>query len=145
MSQLREQQRCRSILCPYNDFHHEGEMHVAIMLRVADQRRGAELDEQDRQLLSMAIRAFRAATQCHSAGRNEGPGGVHDDYQTAEDHEDAVETLCTRWIRRGTLKAGDARALREHLVYLLRLHRRHITRDERQFQRSPRATLKVLS
>lgn len=52
------------------------------------------------------------------------------DHRIAEDHHDAVEALGCRWLREGALPAGDARALREHLVALERLYRRHIAIED---------------
>jgi hemerythrin-like domain-containing protein len=52
------------------------------------------------------------------------------DHRVAEDHHDAVEVLGCRWLREGTLPAGDARALREHLVSLERLYHRHIAIED---------------
>ena len=135
----------------YGDFHRHVEILISVLLTVANEHRGAALDDETRRLLSMSLRAFAGAAVKHSADRDtsllprlravvdpravpllDQLRGLQDDHRTAEDRRDAVEALGTRWLRRGTLKAGEAWALREHLAYLARLHRRHIEFEDRR-------------
>ena len=135
----------------YGDFHRHVELLISVLFTIADEHRGAALDGENRRLLSTTLQAFAGAAVTHSADRDtsllprlrtvvdpravtllDQLRGFQDDHRTAEDRRDAVDALGARWLRRGTLKAGEARALREHLAYLARLHRRHIEFEDRR-------------
>ena len=132
-----------------SECHRRTEGFLSVLLTVADNRRGGTLAETDREILSAGLHYFRTATPRHSADEEQSlfprlrssadPHAkaairiverLEADHRVAEDHHDAVEALGLRWLRQGTLPAGDARALREHLVALERLYRRHIAVED---------------
>ena len=132
-----------------SECHRRIEGFLSVLLTVADSRRGGTLAEDDRDLLTAGLHYFRTVTPRHSADEEQSlfprlrtsadPHAkaairmierLEGDHRVAEDHHDAVESLGCRWLRAGTLPAGDARALREHLVALERLYRRHIAVED---------------
>ena len=134
-----------------SDCHRRIERFLSMLVAVADARRGAELTPQDRDALSAALHYFRTAAPRHSADEEHSlfprlRSASHPDaraalqrldvleaeHRVAEDHQDAVDVLGRRWLRQGTLRAGDARSLREHLVALERLYYRHIGVEDRE-------------
>lgn len=128
-----------------SDCHRRIERFLGVLLTIADTRRGAPLTPPDGEAFAAALHYFRTASPRHSADEEHSlfprlrssndPEArraidrlerLEADHREAEDHHDAVEALGRRWLANGTLPAGDARALREHLVALERLYRRHI-------------------
>jgi len=126
------------------------EQFLSVLVTVADARRGAELTQPDRQVLTAALHYFRTAAR-HSADEEQSlfprlrsssdPQALaavtalerlEADHRVAEDHHDAVDALAQRWLNEGTLPAGDARLLREHLVALERLYHRHIGIEDQE-------------
>jgi hemerythrin-like domain-containing protein len=125
--------------------HRRIEGLLSVLLAVADGRRGGALAGPDREALTGGLHYLRTDIALHSAdeeqslfprlrssGHSEAKTAIPmverlaADHRVAEDHHDAVDVLGRRWLRQGRLPAGDARALREHLVALERLYRRHI-------------------
>lgn len=128
-----------------SDCHRRIERFLAVLVTIADVRRGGPLAPADRDAFAAALHYFRTAAPRHSADEEESlfprlrastdPAAkealarldaLEADHRTAEDHHDAVHLLGERWLRLGALRAGDARRLREHLASLERLYRRHI-------------------
>lgn len=128
-----------------SDCHRRIERFLSVLLTIADARRGAALEPPDREAFAGALHYFRTASPRHSADEEHSLfprlraskdadaraaidrlDRLEADHRVAEDHHDAVEALGRRWLSNGTLAAGDARSLREHLVALERLYRRHI-------------------
>lgn len=131
------------------DCHRRIEHFLRVLVAVADTYRGAELRPPDRQVFEAALNYFRTAGPRHSADEEHSlfprlrssadPGAkaaierldtLEADHRVAEDHHDAVDVLGRRWLRAGTLGAGDARSLREHLISLERLYHRHIALED---------------
>lgn len=134
-----------------SDCHRRIEQFLSVLVTVADARRGAELTQPDRQVLTAALHYFRTAAPRHSADEEqslfprlrsskdpqalaavEALERLEADHRVAEDHHDAVDALAQRWLNEGTLPAGDARLLREHLVALERLYLRHIGIEDQE-------------
>ncbi len=134
-----------------SECHRRIEGFLSVLLTVADGRRGGALAESDRDILVAGLRYFRTITPRHSADEeqslfarlrsSENPHAkaairmverLEAEHRVAEDHHDAVDALGCRWLREGTLPAGDARALREHLVALERLYLRHIAVEDQE-------------
>jgi hemerythrin-like domain-containing protein len=132
-----------------SECHRRIEGFLSVLLTVADSRRGGTLAEDDRELLTAGLHYFRTVTPRHCADEEQSlfprlrssadphvkaairmVERLEGDHRVAEDHHDAVEALGCRWLREGTLPAGDARALREHLVALERLYSRHISVED---------------
>ena len=132
-----------------SECHRRIEGFLSLLLSVADSRRGGTLAEADREVLTAGLYYLRTVTPRHSVDEeqslfprlrsSEDPHAktairmierLEADHRVAEDHHDAVEVLGCRWLREGTLPAGDARALREHLVSLERLYHRHIAVED---------------
>lgn len=128
-----------------SDCHRRIERFLEVLLTIADARRGAPLGPADAEAFAGALHYFRTASPRHSADEehslfprlraSKDPDAraaiarlerLEADHREAEDHHDAVEVLGRRWLTNSRLSAGDARALREHLVALERLYRRHI-------------------
>jgi hemerythrin-like domain-containing protein len=134
-----------------SDCHRRIERFLEVLVAIADARRGAELSAPDRDALRAALQYFRTAAPRHSADEEESlfprlrssndPAArealarldaLEAEHRVAEDHHDAVHLLGERWLRIGTLRAGDARSLREHLAALERLYRHHIAIEDRE-------------
>ncbi len=134
-----------------SDCHRRIERFLAVLVAIADARRGAELSAPDRDAFAAALHYFRTAAPRHSADEEESlfprlrsaddPAAkealarldaLEADHRVAEDHHDAVDVIGSRWLRVGTLRAGDARSLREHLATLERLYHRHIAVEDRE-------------
>ena len=134
-----------------SECHRRLEGFLTVLLTVADGRRGGTLAEGDREILTAGLHYFRTVTPRHSADEEQSlfprlrssadPHAraairiverLEADHRVVEDHHDAVEVLGRRWLRQGRLPAGDARALREHLVALERLYRRHIAVEDHE-------------
>ena len=132
-----------------SECHRRIEGFLSLLLTVADSRRGGTLAETDREILTAGLHYFRTVTPRYAADEEQSlfprlrssadPQAraairmverLEADHRVAEDHHDAVEALGCRWLREGTLPAGDARALREHLVSLERLYCRHIAVED---------------
>lgn len=128
-----------------SDCHRRIERFLGVLIAIADTRRGAALEPADSEAFASALHYFRTASPRHSADEEHSlfprlraaadPEArraidrlerLEADHREAEDHHDAVEVLGQRWLANGTLMASEARALREHLVALERLYRRHI-------------------
>jgi hemerythrin-like domain-containing protein len=122
-----------------------------VLVTVADVRRGAALLPADRAIMEAALHYFRTAAPRHSADEEQSLfprlrqsrepealaalqrlDALEADHRVAEDHHDAVDLLARRWLQAGTLGPGDARSLREHLVALERLYRRHIAVEDQE-------------
>ena len=136
---------------PLSEGHRRIEGLLSRLLSVADGRRGGALAEPDREALTAGLHYFRTVLPRHSADEEQSlfprlrasddsqakaaiqmVERLEADHRVAEDHHDAVDALGGRWLREGTLSAGDARALREHLVALERLYRRHIAVEDQE-------------
>ena len=136
---------------PLSEGHRRTEGLLSGLLTVADGRRGGALAEPDREALTAGLHYFRTVLPRHSADEEQSlfprlrasddsqakaairmVERLEADHRVAEDHHDAVDALGCRWLREGTLPAGDARALREHLVALERLYRRHIAVEDQE-------------
>ena len=134
-----------------SECHRRIEEFLSVLLTVADRRRGGTLAEADREILTAGLNFFRTVTPRHSADEEQSlfprlrsstdplaqavirmVDWLEADHRVVEDHHDAVDVLGRRWLRQGRLPAGDARALREHLVALERLYRRHIAVEDHE-------------
>ena len=134
-----------------SDCHRRIERFLSLLVTVADTRRGAELTALEREALAAALHYFRTAAPRHSADEEQSlfprlrsstdPQAraavarldrLESDHRVAEDHHDAVDMLGRRWLREGTLRAGEARGLREHLMSLERLYRNHIALEDQE-------------
>lgn len=134
-----------------SDCHRRIEHFLKVLVTVADVRRGAALLPADRAIMEAALHYFRTAAPRHSADEEqslfprlrqsrepealaalERLDALEADHRVAEDHHDAVDVLARQWLRVGTLGPGDARSLREHLVALERLYRRHIAVEDQE-------------
>lgn len=133
------------------DCHRRIEHFLRVLIVIADTRRGAALTASDRPAFESALHYFRTAAPRHSADEEQSLfprlrgamdheaiaalrrlDALEAEHRVAEDHHDAVDLLGRRWLRLGTLRAGDARSLREHLVALDRLYRRHIAVEDQE-------------
>ena len=134
-----------------SECHRRIEGFLTVLLTVADGMRGGTLAEADREILTTGLHYFRTVIPRHAADEEHSlfprlrssadphakaaiqmVEGLEADHRVVEDHHDAVEVLGRRWLRQGRLPAGDARALREHLVALERLYRRHIAVEDHE-------------
>lgn len=136
-----------------SDCHRRIERFLGALIAVAETRRGSELPDADRAVLDVALRYFSTAAPHHSADEEqslfprlrsssdpracaalETVQRLEADHRVADARHDAVDTLGRRWLSAGMLPVTEARALREHLVALDRLYRRHIkVEDEELF------------
>lgn len=136
-----------------SDCHRRIERFLGALVTVTEERRGSQLPAADRAVLQAALRYFATAAPNHSADEEkslfprlrgsadpqarealETVERLEADHRVADIHHTAVDELGRRWLAAGTLPPPDASALREHLVAIEQLYRRHIkVEDEELF------------
>lgn len=132
-----------------SDCHRRIESFLGDMRRVAIERRGGALSEDDRGLLSGAVRYFTVAAPRHTADEEqslfprlraaEGPQAEHalaelrrleDDHDRADACHAEANALAERWLSAGMLGEPDAQRLIELLKVLDGIYREHIAVED---------------
>lgn len=132
-----------------SDCHRRIESFLADMHRIAAERRGGALSDEDRTTLAGAVRYFTVAAPRHTADEEEslfprlratgGPQAEHalaalqrleDDHDHADVCHAEANRLAERWLTTGTLDWSDAQTLIELLDTLHGIYREHIAVED---------------
>lgn len=131
------------------DCHRRIERFLHVLEKLASERQGAALSEQEKIALSTSLRYFRDAAPKHTADEEESlfprlrsTGGadveslfaridaLEGEHQAASKAHDVVDTLGGRWLAKGTLSAEDTARLVDILRQLVILYQRHIAIED---------------
>lgn len=132
-----------------SDCHRRIESFLGDMRRVASERFGQALSEDERGLLAGAVRYFTVAAPRHTADEEEslfprlraaeGPQAetalaelrrLEDDHDRADACHAEANALAERWLTAGTLDASDSGRLVELLDTLEAIYRQHIAVED---------------
>jgi hemerythrin-like domain-containing protein len=133
------------------DCHRRIERFLTVLRKLASERQGAPLSEQERTALSGSLRYFREAAPKHTADEEESlfprmraadPAAtralferidaLESDHQRAVKAHAEVDGLGQRWLSRGSLSFGEASQLVALLGQLAALYERHIAVEDRE-------------
>lgn len=133
------------------DCHRRIERFLAVLQKLAADRRGAALSEAERAALSTSLRYFRESAPNHTADeekslfprmRQSGAeeiqallqriDSLEGDHQTAEKAHREVDVLGQVWLSSGTLPPEDASQLSALLEQLSALYARHIAMEDQE-------------
>ncbi len=140
------------------DCHRRIEMFLNVLVRVAEQAKGAALNEEQRGALETALRYFREAAPKHTADEEESLfprlrqiesaevralmvriESLEEEHVCADRSHGEVDSLGRLWLKDGMLPADQAARLLTLVLQLRDLYRHHIaTEDNEVF---PAATL----
>jgi hemerythrin-like domain-containing protein len=131
------------------DCHRRIERFLAVLVKLAFERRGAALGEQEIDSLSASLRYFRDAAPKHTADEEEslfprlraaGPeamqalferiDALESDHQTAVKLHAEVDVLGQAWLSRRQLSPDEASHLETLLGQLATLYERHIALED---------------
>lgn len=131
------------------DCHRRIERFLSVLIKLASERRGAALGEQEIKALSASLRYFREAAPKHTADEEQSlfprmraadPGAtqalferidaLESDHQTAVKLHADVDVLGQAWLSRGQLSPDEASHLESLLGQLATLYRRHIALED---------------
>ena len=134
-----------------SDCHRRIERFLGAMVEIARRRRGASLDQRDRDSLEKALRYFREAAPWHTADeehslfprlRKVADPATQDalatmqtleaDHRRAEQDHAEAERLARHWLDAGSLETGPAGQLTELLASLQQMYQRHIAAEDEQ-------------
>jgi hemerythrin-like domain-containing protein len=140
------------------DCHRRIERFLGVLQRLASERQGASLSEDERAALQTSLQYFRDAAPKHTADEEESlfprirkiadPGTqalldrialLEEDHKTAEAAHQEVDALGQTWLSRGHLTPAEASRLLALLGHLATLYARHIAiEDSDVFPRAAR-------
>jgi hemerythrin-like domain-containing protein len=131
------------------DCHRRIERFLSVLQKLASERRGAALNEQEQNALSASLRYFREAAPKHTADEEESLfpqmratdstdtamlfkriEALESDHQTAVELHAKADVLGEKWISRGTLSSAEASQLVEIVEQLASLYERHIALED---------------
>ena len=132
-----------------SDCHRRIENFLAALIRLAQERRGRELDDRDRASLQNALEYFRSSGPRHTADEEESlfprmqacaeaaealrsMEALHADHEVAGRAHQEVDGLGARWLADGRLGEADAARMVELLESLSELYTRHIAIEDRE-------------
>jgi hemerythrin-like domain-containing protein len=132
-----------------NGCHRRIERFLILMVTVAGQAKGADMDEAQKTAVASSLRYFREAAPKHTQDEEESlfprlshsqdPEGkavlsrleeLKKDHAIADETHREVEGLMQRWLEEGRLSPQSAKRLTEALDKLSDLYRRHIHLEE---------------
>jgi hemerythrin-like domain-containing protein len=136
-----------------SDCHRRIERFLKILITVTDQLQGAELNDDMRKALEIALKYFREAAPKHTRDEEESLfprlrdcqnpevnsalemiDALEKDHRSAEDAHNRIDILGLRWLSDGSLTAQDAKTLRTSLYELQTMYETHIAvEDNRLF------------
>jgi hemerythrin-like domain-containing protein len=142
------------------DCHRRIEMFLNVLVRVAEQAQGGELDQERRGALESALRYFREAAPKHTADEEESLfprlrridsaevrallariESLEADHVGAGRIHDEVDDLGRLWLGQGTLPSEAASRLLMLLIQLRDLYRDHIEAEDHEVFPMAAATL----
>ena len=131
------------------DCHRRIERFLSVLQKLASERRGAALNEQEQNALAASLRYFRESAPKHTADEEEslfprmraaGPAStralferidaLENDHRTAVKLHAEVDSIGETWLSRGELPAGEASHLAALLEQLVTLYERHIALED---------------
>lgn len=131
------------------DCHRRIERFLSVLRKIAAERRGAALTEQEQIALTASLRYFRDAAPKHTADEEESlfprlraadPAStqtlferidaLEGDHQAAVKLHSEVDALGESWLSRGELPPGEASRLAELTGQLAELYERHIALED---------------
>lgn len=143
---------------PESDFHHPlgmlSDCHrriarfLEILITLAEEASGEELNTEQREALETALKYFREAAPKHTADEEDslfprmrtraGSSGkrfalltvLHSDHLAAVQRHNGVEELGQRWLRAGRLSDREAQSLIDMLHGLREMYQEHIEIEE---------------
>lgn len=134
-----------------SDCHRRVENFLCMLILVAEQARGGELNAQQREGLETALRYFREAAPKHTADEEESLfprmrafndevarevfakiRTLETDHEVAKVSHDAVEQLGQRWLATGQLSTEENSHLLDHLRNLQSIYERHIAVEDNE-------------
>ena len=132
-----------------SDCHRRIEDFLATLATIARDTRGGALSDSQRAQLTAAVTYFEVAAPRHTADEEESlfprlresrePAAaraltivdrLERDHQVATEHHRSVDALVRRWLREGSLAAGDADELSRRLTTLQRMYESHIAAED---------------
>ncbi len=133
------------------DCHRRIERFLDVLIKVTSQARGAELNEDQRHAVEVALRYFREAAPKHTRDEEESLfprmlasaderarsalallDGLHTDHVLADAWHAEVEALASQWLSEGALSAQSVDRLTELLDQLHSTYQRHITIEDHE-------------
>ena len=134
-----------------SDCHRRIEQFLEVLIKVVSQAPGAELNEDQRQALEVALRYFREAAPKHTQDEEESLfprmlassderarsaisllDELHADHALADAVHAEVEALGSRWLSKGVLSSESAARLAELLNSLYQTYQRHIAVEDNE-------------
>lgn len=132
-----------------SDCHRRIERFLSVLTTVADQARGGELTNEQRDALEVSLRYFKQAAPRHTADEEESlfprirrlPGeeardlvsrleSLNHDHATAADVHRRVELIFDRWLSIGSLASKESNEVKELLRELAVFYRGHMALEE---------------
>jgi hemerythrin-like domain-containing protein len=132
-----------------SDCHRRVENFLHLLLLVAEQARGGELDARQREALETALRYFREAAPKHTADEEESLfprmraagnrtatealekiDALEADHAVAKKEHDLVERLGQKWLAEKTISAEETSQLLTSLRQLQSIYVRHIAVED---------------
>lgn len=143
-----------------SDCHRRIERFLGVLEKLARDRRGGTLGDQERIALATSLRYFRESAPKHTADEEESLfprlrtaggadvatlferiGALEKDHETAEMAHREVDQLGTRWLQDGSLPSDKAARLAALLAELTGLYARHIAIEDSEVFPTAKAML----
>jgi hemerythrin-like domain-containing protein len=134
-----------------SDCHRRVETFLRVLILIAEQARGGELNSRQREALETALRYFREAAPKHTADEEEslfprmreiGDGATREalakiqaleaDHEVAKAGHDTVEQLGQQWLASGRLSESETSRLVKALDDLQSIYERHIAVEDNE-------------
>jgi len=132
-----------------SDCHRRIEQFLAVLINVASQARGAELNEDQRNGLEVALKYFREAAPKHTRDEEESLfprmlessderartalsllDELHGDHELADAVHKEIDALGSRWLAAGVLSSKSVEHLIQLLEQLQSIYQRHISVED---------------
>ena len=130
-----------------SDCHRRIERFLNVLLTVAQQRNGGELDDEQRQAFDVALTYFRDAAPKHTLDEEDSLfprmrerridalavlNELHKDHTSAEWLHNRVDELGIKWLAEGRLSPEDAQLLVNMIEQLSETYTRHIAVEDNE-------------
>lgn len=134
-----------------SDCHRRIEQFLGVLIEVTDQARGAELNEDQRNGLEVALKYFREASPKHTSDEEESLfprmlassderaraaisqlDELHGDHEKADAAHAEVEALGSQWLSVGTLSSESTDRLKALLERLQSTYEKHIAVEDHE-------------
>jgi hemerythrin-like domain-containing protein len=132
-----------------SDCHRRIERFLAVLVKIAREKKGAALDDREREALQSALEYFRLSGPRHTADEEESLfprmrscadaaealasiDALHADHLIADKAHAEVDDLASRWLQEGGISSAQAGRLAVLLESLALLYARHITVEDKE-------------